>query len=125
MRLLRTINGANITVTGAAGGPYVFTFIGTLAGQHYSPIVSDISLVTGGTPVYTNVNTTPGAGYATGAIFNRQAMALDLRRSLRLESDRDASFRRTEINATMVYAYGQWRSDWGVQIQSLATAPNS
>lgn len=125
MRLLRTIDGANITVTGAAGGPYVFTFIGTLAGQHFSPIVSDISLVTGGTPVYTNVNTTPGAGFATGAIFNREAMALDLRRGLRIEPFRDPSLRSTELNATMVYAVGQWRSDWGVQIQSLATAPNT
>lgn len=125
LRGLRTINGAYVTVTGT--GPYVITFDGgPFAGQHFTAIQVTSQAFTGGTaPAGAVVITTPGAGYAVGALFNREAMALDLRRSLRLEPERDASRRWTELNATMVYAVGQWRSDWGVQIQSLATAPNS
>jgi hypothetical protein len=59
------------------------------------------------------------------AIFNRDAIALDLRRPMRIEPQRDASFRRSELNTTMVYGVGQWRSEWGIQIQTKATAPNT
>lgn len=59
----------------------------------------------------------------TGGIFNRQALALDLRRALRLEPERDASKRHTEVNATMIYAYGTWRPAYGVQIISDASTP--
>lgn len=62
---------------------------------------------------------------ATGGIFNRQALALDLRRGLRLEPERDASLRATEINATMIYAHGVWRPSYGVKLVSDATAPGS
>lgn len=125
LRALRTINGPYVTVAGS--GPFTITFDGgVFAGQHFTPILVTSPAFTGGSsPSAAVAITTPGAGYATGAIFNREALALDLRRSLRIEPERDASRRHTELNATMVYAVGQWRSDWGVQIQSLATAPNS
>ena len=38
LRALTSINGANVTVTGNANGPYTVTFIGTLAYQDVGPI---------------------------------------------------------------------------------------
>lgn len=40
LRALTTINGANVTVTGNAGGPYTVTFIGTLAAADQPMIVA-------------------------------------------------------------------------------------
>lgn len=126
LRALRTINGANVTATGSAGGPYTITFIGTLAGQNVPLLVLSENLLTGGTaPSVGIVQTTAGVGYATGAIYNREAIALDLRRGMRIEPDRDPSRRWTELNTTMVYGVGPWRSDWGIKLLSDATAPAS
>lgn len=60
-----------------------------------------------------------------GGVFNRDALALDLRRGLRIEPERDASLRATELNATMIYAHGIWRPAYGVKLVSDATAPGS
>lgn len=126
LEALRTIGTGNVTATGSAGGPYTITFVGALAGANAPLITLSNNLLTGGTaPSVGIVQTTAGVGYATGALFNREALALDLRRPLRTEPMRDPSFRRTEINATMVYAVGTWRSDWGIQIKTKATAPNT
>lgn len=126
LEALRTIGVGNVTATGSAGGPYTITFIGALAGVNAIMLVLKNNLLTGGaSPSVTIVQTTAGAGYAVGAIFNREAIGLDLRRPMRIEPQRDASFRRSELNTTMVYAVGQWRTEWGVQIRTLATAPNT
>lgn len=123
---LRTVGTGNLTVSGSAGGPYTITFVGALAGQNVPKLVLSTNALTGGSsPSVGIVETTPGVGYATGAIFNREALALDLRRGLRIEPDRDPSHRWTELNTTMVYATGTWRSDWGLRLVSDATAPAS
>ncbi|GIW60726.1 MAG: hypothetical protein KatS3mg087_1792 [Patescibacteria group bacterium] len=73
-----------------------------------------------------NVYTTPSIAAGTdvyGAMFSRRAIALDVRRRLRIEPERDASRRGTEVNATMVYAYGIVRPTWGVSIRSDGSAP--
>jgi hypothetical protein len=62
---------------------------------------------------------------AYGAIFAREALALDWRRPLRVEPERDASRRGIEMNLSMVYAKGVWRPLHGVQIISDATAPTA
>lgn len=65
MRLLSTINGANVTVTGSANGPYTVTFIGVLAGELQPLLVIDNTSGTGGS--VTVVHTTPGVpAYAAG-----------------------------------------------------------
>lgn len=126
LEALRTIGTGNVTVSGSAGGPYTITFVNALAGVNAILITRSDNSLTGGTsPDVTIVQTTQGVGYATGAIFNRDAIALDLRRPMTIEPQRDASFRRTELNTTMVYAVGQWRTEWGVQIRTKATAPNT
>lgn len=63
-----------------------------------------------------------GSDDATGAIFHRDALALDMRRGLRIEPQRDASLRSTELNASIVYAHGIWRPSWGVKIVSDSLA---
>ncbi|HOM83935.1 MAG TPA: hypothetical protein PLZ94_19340 [Armatimonadota bacterium] len=60
---------------------------------------------------------------AIGAMFSREALALDMRRAPRLEPERDASRRGWELNMTAVYAHGVWRPTWGIKIISDATAP--
>jgi hypothetical protein len=58
-----------------------------------------------------------------GGMFSRNAMALDMRRSFRLEPERDASRRGIELNASSVYAYGVWRPQYGVALNSAGTTP--
>ena len=60
-----------------------------------------------------------------GAVFARDALALDWRRPIRVEGERDASRRGTEMNLSMVYAKGVWRPTFGCQIITSATAPTS
>ena len=70
------------------------------------------------------------AGTATGnpavsGVFNRQAIALDMRRAPRLEPDRDASARATELNMTVKYAAGVWRPSFGIPVLASAALPTS
>ena len=58
-----------------------------------------------------------------GGMFNRGALALDIRRAMRIELQRDASLRATEVNATAVYGHGLRRATWGVKVISDGTAP--
>lgn len=62
-----------------------------------------------------------GAGYFAGGMWSREALALDIRRGLRIEPDRDPSGRYTELNATMGYAHGLWHGEKGVCLKSQAT----
>lgn len=60
LQLLPNIN-SSATVTGSAGGPYTVTFVDRLAGTNQSLMTGNITLLTGGTPTFTAVNTTPGS----------------------------------------------------------------
>lgn len=62
---------------------------------------------------------------AYGAVFSRDAIALDWRRPIRVEGERDASRRGTEMNLSMVYAKNVWRPTFGVQILTDCQAPSS
>jgi hypothetical protein len=61
--------------------------------------------------VSANVETSSTDAYA--GMFSRSALALDIRRRPRLESERDASRRGLELNMSAVYATGVWRPHWG------------
>jgi hypothetical protein len=79
-----------------------------------------------GVSIFTsNLITVDASDDAYGAMFSRDALALDLRRPFRLEPERDASRRGWEINATMVYAHGVWRPTHGIQMLFDATTPSS
>jgi hypothetical protein len=64
-----------------------------------------------------------GNADAYGALFARDAMAFDVRRAPRLESERDASRRGLELVMSTIYGHGVWRPEWGVAVLSDATAP--
>lgn len=58
------------------------------------------------------------------AMFNPQALALDIRRAPRLEPERDASRRGWELNLSAVYAHGVWRPKFGVKGIFDAASPD-
>lgn len=80
----------------------------------------------GGVEIYTSSNITIDASDdAYCGMFSRQALALDIRRAPRMESERDASRRGIELNFTAVYAAGVWRPAFGIQGLFDATVPTS
>lgn len=62
---------------------------------------------------------------AYGAVFARQALAYDVRRSFRVEGERDASRRGVELNGSHLYAHGVWRPTFGVQMLFDCATPTS
>jgi hypothetical protein len=76
----------------------------------------------GGVDIFVDGNITAAATVA-GGMFSPNAIALDMRRPLRIEPDRDPSKRGVELNASSVYAYGVWRPQYGVVILTAGTAP--
>jgi hypothetical protein len=117
LEALPSIGSGNVSVSSLA-----ITFEGDLAGQNVPMIIVDDN-VTGDT--VTIAGTTAGAGYATGGFFTQDAIALDIRRGLRIEPERDASARATELNASAIYASGLWRGYRGIKLLSDATAPTT
>ena len=78
-----------------------------------------------GVPIYQVFASADSAGDFKGGVFPRNAIALDWRRPIRVESERDTSRRGVEMNLSMVYAKGVWRPELGVILQADATAPES
>jgi hypothetical protein len=83
--------------------------------QWYVGNIAGVSLFVSGN-VYKSTND------AYGAIFNPQALALDIRKDMTLEPERDASKRAWELNMTATYAHGVYRPLFGVTVLSDATA---
>lgn len=67
------------------------------------------------------VDATPDA---ISGVFVPDALAFDSRRAPRMEPERDASLRATELNMTVGYAVSELRSEWGCYYTSDATAPS-
>lgn len=61
---------------------------------------------------------------AISGVFTREALAFDSRRPPRLEVERDASLRASELNLTAGYATGVLRSALGCYYTADATAPS-
>lgn len=72
--------------------------------------------------VSANISNSTGAH---SGLFSRDAIALDWRRMPRLEPERDASRRGTELNMSTVYAKGVWRPTFGIDMFFDATAPTT
>lgn len=77
------------------------------------------------TPIYQVFADPDSADDFTGGVFPKEAIAIDWRRAIRVEAQRDASRRGTEFNMSAVYAHGVWRPDRGIQMIFDATAPTS
>ena len=84
--------------------------------QFYQNSVSGVDIVL-------DDNITSGTS-CFGAIFSRGlSLALDWRRGMRIEPERDASKRGFELNLSGRFAYGIWRPQYGIAINSAGTAP--
>lgn len=78
-----------------------------------------------GVPMYQVYATPDSSTDFTGGVFPRDAIAIDWRRAIRVEGERDASRRGTEFNMSAVYAHGVWRPTRGVKMIFSAAAPTS
>ena len=71
----------------------------------------------GGIEVYQSANVSvDGSGDAKGCIFTREAMCMAMKRDFNLETERDASNRAFELNATAVYGVGELDDSYGVEM---------
>lgn len=78
-----------------------------------------------GVPIY-QVHAAKDAGDDfRGAVFPRDTIALDWRRPVRIEPERDGSRRGTEFNMSAVYAKGVWRPALGVSMIFDAVIPTA
>jgi hypothetical protein len=78
-----------------------------------------------GVPLYQVYSAPNSLDDFTGGVFPRSAIAIDWRRMVRIEPERDASRRGTEFNMSAVYAAGVWRASLGVKFTFDASAPTS
>jgi hypothetical protein len=78
-----------------------------------------------GVPIYQVFGAVDSGVDFRGAVFPRSAIAIDWRRPIRVEPERDASRRGTEFNMSAIYAHGVWRANLGVQMIFDAAAPTS
>lgn len=75
-----------------------------------------------GIDFFVDANITDTSGTVSGAIFSRDALAMDIRRAFRIEMQRDASVGggAWELNASMVYAFGLYRPTYGVKVSGAS-----
>lgn len=76
-----------------------------------------------GIDIYTSTYCASGGTSIYGAIFDREAIALDLRVPFTIEPERDASRRGWELNASLTYGHGVWRPEYGVCLLGDVTTP--
>jgi hypothetical protein len=78
-----------------------------------------------GVPIYQTFAAVDSGIDFTGGVFPRESIAIDWRRMIRIEAERDASRRGTELNMSGVYAHGVWRPDRGVKMIFDAATPTN
>jgi N4-gp56 family major capsid protein len=70
-----------------------------------------------GIDVYQSANiTVDGNDDAKGCVFGREAMAIAMKRDFNLETERNASLRAFELNATAVYGVAELDDSYGVEM---------
>ena len=76
----------------------------------------------GGIEVYQSANVAvDGSGDAKGCVFTREAICMAMKRDFNLETERDASNRAFELNATAVYGVAELDDRYGVEMLFDAT----
>ena len=78
-----------------------------------------------GVPIYQVFASPDSSSDFIGGVFPATALAIDWRRGIKVEAERNASRRGTEFNMSAVYAHGGWRPALGVKMTFAATAPTS
>lgn len=89
-----------------------------------SPNFFSIPQFQGITFVITNTIAVDASDDAYGALYVPEALAVDTRKALNIRPQRDESRELTELNASMWYAHGVWRPDFGVAVLSDASTPS-
>ena len=70
-----------------------------------------------GIDIYESANVTvDGSGDAKGGIFNAEALCMAMKKDFTIETQRDASLRATELNATAVYGVSELEDTFGVEM---------
>jgi N4-gp56 family major capsid protein len=71
----------------------------------------------GGIDIYESSNVSiDGSDDAKGAVFVPEALAIAMKRDFNLETQRDASLRAFELNATAIYGVGELDDSYGVEM---------
>lgn len=71
----------------------------------------------GGIEIYESANVGVDVnGDAKGAVFTREALALAMKRDFNIETERNASLRAFELNATAVYGVAELDDSYGVEM---------
>lgn len=71
----------------------------------------------GGVEIYESANVVvDGSGDSKGAIFSQEALCLAMKRDFNIETQRDASLRGWELNATAVYGVAELDDTYGVEM---------
>ena len=70
-----------------------------------------------GVNIYESANlTVDGSDDAKGAVFAPEALAIAMKKDFNIETQRDASLRAFELNATAVYGVGELDDSYGVEM---------
>ena len=70
-----------------------------------------------GVNIYESANiTADGSDDAKGAVFAPEAIAIAMKKDFNIETQRDASLRAFELNATAVYGVGELDDSYGVEM---------
>lgn len=70
-----------------------------------------------GIDIYESANIViDGNNDAKGAVFSREALAIAMKRDFQIETQRDASLRAFELNATAIYGVGELDDTYGVEM---------
>ena len=80
-----------------------------------------------GVPVFETSNIAANAGNAgdhKGAVFHKDALGLAMMQDLKIETQRDASLRATEIVATAVYGVGELHDTYGIELSADSSIVN-
>jgi hypothetical protein len=78
-----------------------------------------------GVPIYQVFAAPDSLDDFVGGVFPRNALAIDWRKPIRIEPEREAKRIGYQFNMSAIYAAGVWRPELGVQIKADATAPES
>ena len=78
-----------------------------------------------GVPIYQVFNDVDANTDFTGGVFPKGAIALDWRKAISIESERDSSRFGTELNMNAVYAHGVWQPTLGIKLIFDAATPTS
>lgn len=70
----------------------------------------------GGIPVYESAAITSASGVSKGAVFHRDAIGLAVGDDIRIESQRDASARATELVGSATYGVAQLQETYGAEL---------